>query len=125
MFLAKLNEVVTSKNSFISDPLNFVSIGIALLINIIHWLLLFIKAKPSNTNILLHYNVVYGPDLVDKTSYLYLIPLIALGLFLLNLFLSTFFYSREKLASYFLNFAGLPVQLIFFVASLIIIRINA
>ncbi len=125
MFLAKLNEVLASRRSFISDRLNAVSLSISLLINIIHWLILFIKIRPTGGNILLHYNVVSGPDLVDKSIYVYIIPAVALGLLILNAMLSAIFYKREKLASYFVNYAGIPIQLIFLVSSLVIISINA
>ena len=125
MFLAKLNEVYASRKSFISDRLNFVAVGVALVINIIHWLVLYIKVRPGNDNILLHYNVIWGPDLVDKSSYVYLIPLVALIMLVANLIISVVFYHREKLASYFFNYAGIAVQLVFFVPTLLLIKINA
>ncbi len=124
MFLAKLNEVLSSKKSFISDRMNYTSIGAGLLINIIHWVVLFIKIKPGGSNILLHFNVVYGPDLVDKSNYIYLVPLVALLILFVNFAFSIAFYNREKVASYFLNFAGIPIQLIFLTASLVLIKAN-
>lgn len=125
MFLQKLNEVIASKKSFISDKLNSVSMGLALLINIIHWGLLIIKIKPGNTNILLHYNVVYGSDLVEKASYVYIIPGIALFFFVLNLLFLIWFYEKEKVLSYFLSFSSIAVQAVFFVASIVLIIANA
>ena len=127
MFLAKLNEVLASKNtwkSFVSDRLIFFSIGISVLINIIQWLMIYIKISPSNANILLHYNIIYGTDLVDKGLYAYMIPGIALLFLLVNIGVAFFFYQKEKLSSYFLSMANIPVQLIFFVASVVIILAN-
>lgn len=127
MFLSKLNEALTSKNSwrnFVSDRLNFFSLSIALLINIIQWALIFIKIRPSGQNILLHYNVVYGTDLVDKDIYAYLIPSIALVFLVINFLASYYIFRREKLASYFLNIANIPVQLIFFIATIVLIFAN-
>ncbi len=124
MFVAKLNEVLASKKSFISDPINSRSLVGAGLLNIIHWILLLIKIKPSSTNILLHYNVVYGSDLISKSWYVYWIPLLALILLLLNFFVSSLFYKKEKLASYFLSMATIAVQLIFLSASIILIIAN-
>lgn len=125
MFVAKLQEVLASKRSFITDPLNWISIGIAGLLNIIHWLGLYIKIRPSDSRILLHYNVVYGPDFVDKSTYAYLIPLAALVFFTINLIAAFMLYKKEKLAAYFLNIASIAVQLIFLVASVVLIIANA
>lgn len=125
MFVAKLNEVLSSKKSFIADPLNYGSLGAAGLLNIIHWLILFSKIRPSKTQILLHYNVVYGPDLVSKSLYIYWIPLLALILLLVNVSVASVFYKKEKLAAYFLNISSIVVQLIFLVASIVLIVANA
>jgi hypothetical protein len=124
MFSNKLSEVTTSKNSFISDRLNLMGLGSALLINIIHWVILLSKIAPSDSNILLHYNVISGPDFVDKSLYVYAIPALALAVLVINFLLSFYFYRREKLATYFINFANIPIQIIFFVGSLVLIMIN-
>ncbi|MBX4187541.1 MAG: hypothetical protein KW793_00175 [Candidatus Doudnabacteria bacterium] len=125
--MAKLNEVLSSKNSwksFVSDRLNFLSLGIALLINIIQWAAIYIKIQPRGLNILLHYNVVYGTDLVDKDIYAFIIPGLAFLFFLFNLLVAYYIYNKEKLASYFLNIANIPVQVIFLVASIVLILAN-
>jgi hypothetical protein len=124
MFVTKLNEVLTSKRSFISDRMNSVGIVFAFLINIIHWLVLYIKIKPTENEILLHYNVVVGADFIGKSLYLYWIPLLALILLIINLIFAVRFYSREKLASYFLSFSSVPVQLVFFAATFVLILVN-
>jgi hypothetical protein len=127
MFLTKLNEVLASKNnwkSFVSDRLNFFSLSIALLLNIIQWALIYFKLRPDSSNILLHYNVVYGTDLVDRGTLAYLIPGLALIFLLVNFTVGYFMYNREKLASYFLNIASVPVQIIFLVAVVVLILAN-
>lgn len=127
MFLSRLNEVLASKNNwktFVSDRLNFFSLGLALLINIIQWAFIYFKLKPSGQNVLLHFNVIYGTDLVDKDYYIYLIPGIALACLLANLIISYVMFQKEKLASYFLNISTIPIQIIFFVAGLILVFAN-
>lgn len=127
MFIAKLNEALTSKNnlkSFVSDRLIFFSLAISSLINIIQWSVIYIKLRPGNTNILLHYNVIYGTDLVDKGYYAYAIPGIALGFLIFNVIVAYYFYQREKLSSYFLTAANVPVQLIFFTAVIVLVMAN-
>lgn len=113
-----------STDAFLMDRMNLNSLLIGFLINIIHWGLLYIKIKPNQTNILLHYNVVYGSDVVAKSLYIYWIPLLALILFLINLTVAKIYFKKEKLVAYFINFASIPVQIIFFVASIVLILAN-
>jgi hypothetical protein len=124
MFSSKLNEVLASKRSFISDRMNSVGLGISLLINIIHWSILYFKIKPDLDNVLLHYNVVYGADFIGKSMYLYWIPLLAFILLIVNIGLAISFYHKEKLASHFISIASIAVQLVFFAATFILILVN-
>lgn len=124
MLLDKLEEAIASKKSFISDRLNFTSQAVALLVNIIHWAILWLKIKPGESSIVLHYNVIYGVDLVDRAAFIYMIPAAALLVLILNFLISNYLFGREKLAGYFLNLAGIAVQLVFFAATLTLIIIN-
>jgi hypothetical protein len=124
MFSAKLSNLEIRQKRFIFDPLNMYSLGSAALLNIIHWALIYFKLGRANGSILLHYNVVYGPDFVDQARYSYFIPLTAFGLFVINIFVSRIFYRKEKLAAYFLNFSSIAIQLVFLAASVILILIN-
>jgi hypothetical protein len=125
MFVTKLKEVLASKRSFVSDRINVLSLGISGLLNIIHWLILYFKIKPNEGSILLHYNVVYGPDFVGSSLYLYWIPLLALILLLVNGVVAAVFYKREKLAAHFISIASIVVQIVFFIATINLIIANA
>ncbi len=125
MFTAKLNEVSVSKKSFLLEPNNLISLGLSLLINIIHWATVYFKIGLKDISLVLHYNVVYGTDFVERSRYIYIIPATALILFILNFSFAMYLSKKEKLASYFLNFSSIAVQVVFFVSSLIIIRANA
>ena len=124
MFIEKLEEVLASKKPFFADPLNSWGFFVSGVLNIIHWLVLYSKIKPSSIPILLHYSVVYGPDLVGKSFYIYFIPLLALITLVLNLLVATSFYKKEKLSAYFLAISSIAIQIIFFVASIVLIAIN-
>lgn len=125
MFNDKLNEALTSRKSFFADPYNFIGLGISAVLNIIHWTILYYKIKPGNNTIVLHYNVIYGTDFVEKSLFIYWIPLLALMLLILNTILSIVFYNREKIASYFIDFSTIAVQAVFLVASIVLIIINS
>jgi hypothetical protein len=123
-FIQKLERALTSRKPFFSDPYNYWGFGISSVLNIIHWVVLYSKIKPSAIPILLHYSVVYGPDLVNKSFYIYIIPGLALLILILNLVVATSFYQKEKLSSYFLSFSTVAVQIIFFISTLVLISIN-
>lgn len=125
MFLEQINQIKSAKISFLSDKFNFLSVGIGLLVNIIHWAILIIKIKPTNQSLLLHYNVVYGSDLVDKAKYAYYIPAIALAFFVINMMLAAYYFNKEKMAARFLACASIAVQLVFLTASIVLIIANA
>ena len=124
MLRDKLNQVLATKRSFIHDPIVFTSIGISLLVNIIHLLVLYSNIKPNSTEILIQYNVVYGPRLVEKSLYIYGIPFLALFILVINFLLAARFYYKEKLAAYFLGVASSIIQLIFLAATLALIIAN-
>jgi hypothetical protein len=125
MLREKLNQVLASRKPFASDSLNRTGFFSALLVNIIHWLLLYFKLNLGGTNILLHYNVVYGPESIGPAVYAYNLPAVALLVLVVNLFLASSFYKKEKLPAYFLGFATLAIQLIFLAAGIVLIVINA
>lgn len=126
MFLEQLNQLVSSKKSFYSDKLNLISLLIAIAVNIIHWLILLFKIKAgSNVDILIHYNVIYGADFVQKAKFAYLIPLVALIFLVGNSLLSNFYFSKERSASYFLNFSTIAVQVVFLIASIVLVLANS
>ena len=124
MILERINEALSSEKSFFSDFKIAASLGLSFLINIIHWLFLLSKIKIGSDKILLHYNVVYGPDFVEKSYYILVIPLLAFLSLILNIILSRFFYRREKMAAYFLNIASVAVQVVFLVATITLILAN-
>jgi TRAP-type C4-dicarboxylate transport system permease large subunit len=98
---------------------------LSLAINLAEWIMLKIFVKPVDFPIILHYNVYFGVDMVGNYKSVFLVPLIGLALFLVNFFLSVYFYHRkERIASYLLLMAALMIQLSLLVAVFSIIIIN-
>lgn len=126
MLQDKINEALSSKKTYFSDLQSRTALVVSLFINIIHWAILLINVSPSSEKILLHFNVVYGADLVGESYFAYIIPAVALIFFAFNLLLGRRLYNRnQKLASYFLNYFSVSVQMIFLAATIILININA
>jgi hypothetical protein len=95
------------------------------LANLINWLILAFFINKSEGNIILHYNVYFGVDNLGNWKEVFLMPSIGLILFLINFYLSFFFYeNKERIASYILFMTALMVQLSLIIASISVILIN-
>ncbi len=98
------------------DRLILVSFGVSLAVNIILWIMVAGKFGWSSEPVPLHFNVVYGIDLVGSSRNLYQIPAAGLVIFLVNFWLARAVFSKEKLLVYFLGFGTLVIQAIFLLA---------
>ncbi|PJA86655.1 MAG: hypothetical protein CO141_03605 [Candidatus Moranbacteria bacterium CG_4_9_14_3_um_filter_42_9] len=98
---------------------------LSLAVNLIDWIILKIFVRPVDFPIIIHYNVFFGVDMVGNYKLVFVLPLIGLALFLINFFLSIYFYRRkERIASYLLLMTALMIQLSLFVSALSVIIIN-
>lgn len=84
---------------------------------------LLIKIKTREPLIPLHYNLYFGVDLIGNKYEILKLPLVGLVILFLNFFLSSIFFRREKLVSYFLTFFSLLAALIIISASRFILNI--
>lgn len=84
------------------DKLSFWLLNISLLLFIVQWSLLFSKKIIKSPIAVLHYNIYSGIDVLADSNWLYIIPSIVLLLFILNLFLTVYFWKRKRVFSYFL-----------------------
>lgn len=107
------------------DRLILISVVSGFAVNIILWVLLLIKFGVGNERVPLHFNIIYGIDLLGGSNQLYQLPLVGLVSLILNSFLAKIFYPLEKVFSYFLTFAAAAIQLILLVAAISIVILNA
>lgn len=98
---------------------------LSLAVNLIEWIILKIFVRPVDFPIIIHYNVFFGVDMMGDYKLLFILPLIGFALFLINFFLSVYFYRhKERIASYLLLMTALMIQLSLFVSTLSAIIIN-
>ena len=74
-------------------------LGLSFCINIITWLVILTQIHPTSEIIPLHYNIYYGPDIVGKGYYLYLLPLVGLAILGINYFFYKYAKTREEFAA--------------------------
>ena len=112
-------------NSFWKDKLIVNLTALSLLLNISLWIYFFQNKKESDYPIILHYNLIFGVDCLGNYEKIYLIAFIGLILLFSNSILGYMLYNKEKLASYFLAFNTLVIQIFLIVAGYLIVGINS
>jgi len=111
-------------HGFWTDPVIFFSIVLAVLANAALWVALLRTVMPTDSPIILHYNIYFGVDEVGNWKSLFFMPTLAAVLLFLNLTLSRFFYYKERLVSYLFAGAALVLQLLMAVGVISAILIN-
>ncbi|MCK5084052.1 MAG: hypothetical protein KAQ64_00160 [Candidatus Pacebacteria bacterium] len=112
-------------NSFWKDRLIVNLTALSLFLNISLWIYFFQNKKESDYPIILHYNLIFGVDCLGDYEKIYLISFVGLILILFNSVLGYILYNKEKLASYFLAFNTLIIQIFLIVAGYLIVGINS
>ena len=112
-------------NSFWKDKLIVNLAVLSLLLNISLWIYFFQNKKESDYPIILHYNLIFGVDCLGNYEKIYLISFVGLILLFSNSILGYILYNKEKLASYFLAFNTLVIQIFLIVAGYLIVGINS
>lgn len=83
------------------------------------------QIKNTGEQIFLHYNILFGVDRIGDWWQIFSLPLLAFSLFLVNAFIAWFFYSRDKIISYFLLISSLIINIFVFLASILLVFINS
>ncbi len=82
------------------------------------------KIPKTSDPIPLHYNIYFGIDYLGAWKKIFIIPLLAFLVFLINFTLALFLYFKNKFISYLFCGTSLYVQIIFLISSLTITWIN-
>ena len=113
--------MITQFRLFILNPSSAGIILIALLFNIVT---AFLIRMPSQTPVVIHYTILSGIEEVGDASALFYIPVLVLLLFGINLSLSFYFFSRDKLLSKLFILSGMILEILFFFGVLALRSIN-
>lgn len=98
----------------------------SIFLNLIIWILLYLKIKPSHQYpIPLHFNIYFGVDVIDYWQKIFIIPGLGLLFSLVNFFLGFLTYRLEKIVAYFLNSASLLLQLLLILGAMSSILIQS
>ncbi len=85
---------------------------------------LAVAIRPTDQQVILHYSVYFGIDLIDAWYAVYLVPAIGTFIWLLNTTLATWWYRQERVVSFLLVGATALFEVILSVAVGLIIWVN-
>ncbi len=96
----------------------------AILIQIFMWWYLISNIRSDVGQIFLHYNIIFGVDLVGDWWKIYFIPLAGMLIVLLNYFFSLMFYSVDKFLARLLSFWVLFFHFFLMIGTILLVRLN-
>lgn len=77
-----------------------IALAVLLFLNLITWVMAhLLKINVDQDLIFLHYNIIFGRDLVGSTGRVYLWPVMGLGIIILNIAIVMGIYKRHKVLS--------------------------
>ncbi|MEK7131265.1 MAG: hypothetical protein AAB797_00835 [Patescibacteria group bacterium] len=107
------------RDLWISAPL----LGV-ILIQIFLWVYLISSIGSDAGQIFLHYNIIFGVDLVGDWWKIYFIPLAGILVILLNYIFSDLLYSVDKFLSRLLSCWVLFFHLFLMIGAILLVRLN-
>jgi hypothetical protein len=88
------------------DKWVFIPAAFCVIFIVFMWVYAAVYLRPADEPLFLHYNVVFGVDLIGEWWKLLYIPFSAMSLFLVNFGLSWWVYGQDKVLGRFLTFMG-------------------
>lgn len=92
--------------------------------NLLIWGWLAWNIRPQESAIFLHYNVLFGVDLIGPWQRVFYVPLAGLSIILVNAFIGWFLFSKDKFAAHVLNGAALLSQIFLIVVAALLVFLN-
>ncbi len=103
---------------------NAILLGTSLLINVATWIWLLVRIGPQEENIFLHYNILFGVDLIGTWTKVFYLPLIGLFILLVNAIIGWLLFRTDKFITQMFNAISLLCQIFILIASSLIIFLN-
>ncbi|MFB6226419.1 MAG: hypothetical protein ABEJ02_03630 [Candidatus Paceibacteria bacterium] len=109
---------------YLKDLPNKVMFSLGLVINILIWVWLAWHITPQEEPIFLHYNILFGVDLVGQWWKVYVLPFVGLLIFLVNGFIGWLSFHKDRYIAYFLNATAIICQIFIFVSAYLLVFLN-
>ena len=103
---------------------HFIPLALVLAIQLFIWVYLAINIKPGIERVFLHYNIIFGVDLLGSWWKIYLFPLAGILVAFINYGLSFFLYKIDKFLSALLSFWALFFHFFLLAVIILLVRLN-
>ena len=113
-----------SPKLYIRDQWVFVPFLVSAVLQAVMWWYITSKVPPTNEQIFLHYNVMFGIDLVGDWWKIFFGPIAGVAVLLINYFLSFTLYSSNKFLARLLSVFTPCFQALLLIGVVIIVRLN-
>ena len=113
-----------SPKLFFRDPWILWPIIGSILSQLLIWWYILANIRPTTEQLFLHYNVVFGVDLIGEWWKIYYLPLAGFLVILVNYLLGLHFYRHDKLLSRLLSFFTVFFHVFLLIAIVLIVDKN-
>ena len=113
-----------SPKLYLRDPWIAAPLLGVILTQIFLWWYLISSIRPGAGQIFLHYNIIFGVDLVGSWWRIYFLPLAGILVTLLNYFFSLTFYAVDKFLARLLSVWVLFFHLFLMIGTVLLVRLN-
>ena len=103
---------------------NTALVSLVVLSQIFMWVYLAINIKPGIERVFLHYNIIFGVDLLGAWWKIFFLPASGLLVALINFSLSFFLYKKDKFLSMLLGFWTLFFHAFLIAIVMLLVRLN-
>ncbi len=119
-----MKEKIFPLSLYLKHKPNFVLVISSFVINIITWILLMINIKPQEDQIFLHYNALFGVDLIGPWYKVFYLPLSGILILLVNVIIGLMLFRKAKAIGYISGAVSLILQVVILIAAHLLILLN-
>ena len=101
-----------------------ISLVLGILLQLLIWAYLIMNIDSDLDRVFLHYNIIFGVDLVGEWWKIYYLPITGLVILLINNIVSYLIYKTDKFLSRLLNFWVVFIHVFLLIAVWLLVRLN-
>ena len=109
---------------YLKHRINLVLFVLAIIINLVSFCWLAYYIRPQEEQIFLHYNALFGVDLIGSWYKIYYLPVSGLLIIIVNTILGWILYRKSKSIGYIAGGISVFLQIIIFIASYLLVLLN-
>ncbi|MFA5358905.1 MAG: hypothetical protein WC310_03745 [Patescibacteria group bacterium] len=109
---------------YLQDKIAIFLFLFSLILNLALYIIFIVFVDSGTDQIILHYNIYFGIDLLGSWYNLYIMPAVGSFLLLTNFCLLFFVYKREQILGYFLGAVSILVELLLLIGGSLLLWLN-